>query len=154
MKTDSLPHRRPALALAAQGSNHPFVPIRSTAQREIIRRQIEAAERPLSVQEIHDLARAELDTVSLSTVYRTLNLLLESDEIVEVPLPGASVRYEMAGLKHHHHFHCNECGRTFDLHGCPPDIKDLAPPEFEIVSHDLTLFGRCPDCKTSTNADA
>lgn len=121
--------------------------IRRTQQREIIRDRITGAARPLSVQEIHDLARQELDTISLSTVYRTINLLLDEGEIVEVPLPGEPPRYERSGLRHHHHFHCNRCGRTYDLKGCPDRaIEDLAPQGFTVEDHDLTLYGRCDDC--------
>lgn len=122
---------------------------RRTRQREVIRGVIEASERPVSVAELHAKAREEWPTLSIATVYRTLNLLLEERSIVAVEVPGEGTRYERAGLHHHHHFHCQSCGRTFDLEGCPTRaIEGLAPAGFKVESHDVTLFGRCNVCST------
>jgi Fur family ferric uptake transcriptional regulator len=120
---------------------------RRTPQREIIKATIDDANRPLAPRELLELAQIQVPTLSLATVYRTLNLLLEDGFVIEVHLPGESVRYERAGRGHHHHFHCQQCGRAFDLTACPGDaISRMAPPGFRVASHDITLFGVCRDC--------
>jgi Fur family ferric uptake transcriptional regulator len=121
-------------------------PPRNTRQRNAIRQAFDESTRPLSPQEVLDWGRRRVANMSLATVYRTLAVLLEEKQITRVELPGQPPLYELAGLKHHHHFHCDVCGRTFDIEGCPGDLSRMVPPGFELKRHDLTLFGRCAAC--------
>lgn len=120
---------------------------RSTRQRAAIRAAISAAKRPLSPQEVLDAARVEVPALGMATVYRNLRALAEQGEILAVTLPSESPRYELAGHPHHHHFQCTGCDRVFDVHRCPGDLDGLAPRGFTVESHDITLYGRCLDCK-------
>lgn len=119
---------------------------RNTRQRTAIRDAIAKAGAPVSPREILDLAGEDAEGLGLATVYRTLKLLVEAKEVQPVDLPGQSTRYEIAGKAHHHHFHCNQCERVFELEGCCGHFEDLTPRGFELESHDVTLFGRCKDC--------
>lgn len=123
---------------------------RQTRQREIIRAAFEATPRPLAPRELLDLAQAELPSISLATVYRTIRMLVDEGHLAEVNLPGESARYEAAGRAHHHHFHCQRCGKAFDLPLCPGDaIARMAPKGFRVTGHDITLFGECAACGKS-----
>ena len=125
---------------------------RSTRQRSAIQSAIEAAQRPLSPQEVLDFARVDVPALGLATVYRNLRTLADEGTIQTVTLPGESARYEAAGHAHHHHFQCTECQRVFDVHQCPGDMKRLAPPGFTVESHEITLYGHCSDCKPAAPA--
>lgn len=127
---------------------------RSTRQRSAIRSAIDEAGRPLSPQEVLDLAQGEVPGLSLATVYRNLKQLVDADEVRAVSLPGESPRYEAAHHDHHHHFQCTECGRAFDVHACPGDMAGLAPAGFTVTHHELTLYGRCADCSPRRRARA
>lgn len=120
---------------------------RSTRQRTAIRTAISTAKRPLSPQEVLDAARVEVPALGMATVYRNLRALAEQGEILAVALPSESPRYELAGHPHHHHFQCTACNRVFDVHRCPGDLGRLAPSGFTVESHDITLYGRCRDCR-------
>ena len=120
---------------------------RSTRQRSSIRAAIEAAERPLLPAEILVAAQREVPAMGLATVYRNLKQLADAGEIQAVELPGEAPRYELSGHTHHHHFSCNVCRRVFDVHECPGNMKALAPRGFSVESHELTLYGRCRDCR-------
>jgi Fur family ferric uptake transcriptional regulator len=85
--------------------------------------------------------------LSLATVYRGLKSLVEEGVIAPVALPSEVTRYEVAGHHHHHHFQCLSCQRVYDVHACPGDLGRLAPPGFSVESHDLTLYGRCGECR-------
>ena len=121
---------------------------RQTRQLQAIRDAFEAAGRPMSIDELHALATGEIDSLGLRTVYRAVRRLQEAGEIVSVPVPGNTDRYELASAAstHHHHFHCTACDRYFDVHGCPGGLKKLLPKGFKLEHHDLTLSGLCASC--------
>jgi Fur family transcriptional regulator, ferric uptake regulator len=122
---------------------------RNTRQRAAIRKAFERADRPLSPQQVLDAAQADVDGVGIATVYRNIKALLEEDWLVAVELPGSATVYERSGKAHHHHFHCDECGRVFELTGCLPNINRLAGRKFSVARHELVLYGMCADCRTA-----
>ncbi|NDF20219.1 MAG: hypothetical protein EB065_11510 [Betaproteobacteria bacterium] len=63
-------------------------------------------------------------------------------------LPGETDRYEMH-KHHHHHFHCNSCHQVTDIDACPGDLASLMPSGYLLEAHELTLYGRCPDCASA-----
>ena len=119
---------------------------RKTDQKAAIRAAIEAAERPLTAQEICELAQVEVPGLGIATVYRNVKTLLANEWLSVVELPGAPVRYERANLGHHHHFQCDDCGRVFDVHGCPGGVKAIVPDGFELHRHEILMYGRCDVC--------
>jgi len=121
---------------------------RHTPQREAVYEVIREAAGPLTIPEIHDRAQERVPGLGIATVYRTVNLLQETDRIHEVILPTGETRYERAGIGHHHHFHCRVCDEVFDLDDCPVEIPDRAnfSGGFRVESHEVTLYGVCPDC--------
>lgn len=119
---------------------------RNTRQRNAIREAIAHSGRPLLPQEVLDAAHAAVPSLSLATVYRTLNALVAEGDLTTVSLPGESPRFEAAPQQHHHHFKCGDCQRVFDVHACPGDLGHLLPSGFEVQHHDLTLYGRCAEC--------
>lgn len=119
---------------------------RRTRQRQAICTVFLEVQRPLSPQEVLELARVRVPSLGLATVYRTLKGLLEEGFLVPVELPGKVPRYERAGKAHHHHFLCRVCGRVYELEGCPQDVETLVPPGFLAEGHEVTLYGRCAAC--------
>jgi Fur family transcriptional regulator, ferric uptake regulator len=123
-----------------------MAPIRNTRQRAAIEAAFDLVTRPLSPNEVCDLAREDVPKLGIATVYRALNEMVQEGSLRPVDLPGQNTRYEKSGLHHHHHFHCNRCDKVFDVDGCMLK-KDLSLPEgFEVQQHDITLTGICPDC--------
>ncbi|MEY3202612.1 MAG: hypothetical protein RIR70_2162 [Pseudomonadota bacterium] len=119
---------------------------RNTRQRNAIREAVAQAGRPLLPQEVLDAAQRQVPGLSLATVYRNLRTLQEEGALRAVMLPGENARYEEAGHGHHHHFQCRQCGRVFEVEGCPGNLARLAPPGFAVEDHDITLYGRCREC--------
>jgi Fur family ferric uptake transcriptional regulator len=127
---------------------------RSTRQNAAIRRAIADAGRPLSPAEVLEAARGEVAALGLATVYRNLKALLDEGAVQVVTLPGEVARYELARHDHHHHFRCDACQRVFDVHRCPGDLAALAPPGFRVDRHEITLYGRCAECRRAAKAAA
>ena len=119
---------------------------RSTRQRRAIRRVLLETLRPLSPREILELARKQVPSMGLATVYRNLRALVEEGAVVPVALPGEPMRYEAAGAGHHHHFLCRGCGRAFELPGCRLEAHLDLPHGFSAEDHEVVVYGRCPYC--------
>lgn len=121
---------------------------RTTRQKTAIQAAIETAQRPLSAQEILEQASLQVAQLGIATVYRNLKSLVSEEKVHVVTLPGENPRYESntAANHHHHHFQCTVCQRVFDVHDCPGDLKRMAPQGFVVERHELTLYGRCPEC--------
>ena len=122
------------------------MPERKTQQRDAIRLVLAAADRPLSPQEVLKSAKRRSPGLGIATVYRALKTLSDEGFLVPVDLPGEASRFELAGKKHHHHFHCRDCGRAFDLEGCVPAVHKLAPKGFRVEDHEVVLYGLCAAC--------
>ncbi|MEM8783067.1 MAG: transcriptional repressor [Planctomycetota bacterium] len=119
---------------------------RHTAQRTAIRAAIEAADGPLTPQEVLDAATPDAPGLGIATVYRALSAGVEDGWLQAVHLPIGPTRYEPAHRQHHHHFRCTACDRVFDLQGCPGNLQELLPPGFQLEQHDITLHGKCAKC--------
>ena len=119
---------------------------RNTKQRMAIEEVFQDVPRPLSPAEVLELAQKEVPGLGIATVYRALNDLVAEEKLRVVELPGQTARYEKSGLAHHHHFHCTECDKVFDLDGCflKPELE--LPAGFKLLGHDITLKGTCPHC--------
>lgn len=119
---------------------------RTTSQRGAIFRTLAGSGRPLSVAEIHRLAKGKSAGLGIATVYRNLKSLQSAGEIVAVDLPGHPPRWEVAPERHHHHFLCVACDKLFEIPGCPAGLRRLLPEGYTLEEHDILLRGRCDAC--------
>lgn len=119
---------------------------RRTMQRIAIGKVINTAERPLSADDILIRAREMAPTLDRSTVYRNLKTLTAEGLLTKVVHPELGALYEWADKAHHHHFHCRQCDRVFELPGCALDVSGSTPPGFRTVAHEVFLYGTCPEC--------
>lgn len=123
---------------------------RSTVQRQLIRAILEHAERHLDADDICQRARQRLPSVSLSTVYRNLQLLKEQGLVEEHQLDGMRRYYESALRSEHHHMVCLACGRIFEF-TCPSTEKLKSKIKkdqgFEVTGVDVRFAGYCPECQ-------
>jgi Fur family ferric uptake transcriptional regulator len=120
---------------------------RQTRQRDAILRVLHAAGGPLPVAEIHALAQKK-SKVGIATVYRTLKMLQQNEQIRAVTLPSGETRYESEPQAHHDHFQCRVCRQVFDLDACPLRLKSGSklPGGFLVEDHQMLLYGLCPSC--------
>jgi Fur family transcriptional regulator, ferric uptake regulator len=119
---------------------------RKTSQRAAIEEVFRVADRPLGIEEILQQGRTRVESLNQATVYRNLKLLVEQGWLKPVSHPAMGTLYERAGKGHHHHFHCHDCNRVFELPGCTLNQQTAAPQGFIVEEHDVFLFGVCPSC--------
>ncbi len=121
---------------------------RVTPQRRAILAIIEEQGGHLSADEIYHLARREVPRLSLSTVYRTLELLKDLDLVSELHLAGDHYRYE-AQSGEHQHLVCLSCGQVVEFecaHWAQMHQKLADEHGFKITGSRVELFGYCGDC--------
>jgi Fur family ferric uptake transcriptional regulator len=100
--------------------------------------------------ELFEIVRTRLPNISLGTVYRNLDLLVQSGEARKLEFSGAKARFDgRPGL--HYHIRCVRCQRVDDVHDLPPgfavgQVRQLSG--YEVLGCRLEFFGICPECKT------
>jgi Fur family ferric uptake transcriptional regulator len=128
------------------------IQLRNTKQKDAIRTAFASAARPLSPEEALVEAAKLVEGISAATIYRNIHALVEDAWLSQVVVPGEPARYEVAGKGHHHHFHCDRCGRIYDLAGCTLQPKPKLPGGFRMTGHELFLYGICQSCGKATRA--
>lgn len=124
--------------------------LRNSKQRQAILDLLVSSPEHMSAEEIYQKARVLQPNISLGTVYRNLDTLSEQGLIIRTSFADGKARYEMAGMDHHHHLICLQCGEIKDLEQCPmaPALKTaLQEADFEVVQHQFEVYGYCPKCQ-------
>jgi len=121
--------------------------MRVTPQRQAIFSILGACERHLTAEEVFETARRQMPTISLRTVYQTLNDLASMGELNQLHLGPGSSRFD-PNTEPHHHLVCQSCGEVVDLH---TDLTDIRVPDdvvdgFRITSTEVVFRGRCASC--------
>jgi Fur family ferric uptake transcriptional regulator len=125
--------------------------MRITASRRNILNVLFRAERPLSLQEIQELAASESDGPDYATVFRMIALLDRLHIVHKVNLQRSCSYYELNDpSKHYDHIVCTGCGKVVVIDiPCPLAETEKSVAEhygFRNLSHSLEFFGRCPKC--------
>ena len=102
---------------------------------------------------LYEKLREEIPHLSLGTVYRNLNKLLEQGEINEVVSTQPIRRFD-ADTDFHYHFICDECKSVYDLEHLMPlnifnKIRHQIPHDTRRYS--VEFFGICENCKENNN---
>lgn len=121
-----------------------------TPQRALVFQVLtENAGRPMRPEDIFRCCAEKGGSMSLPTVYRTLQLFTRLGVALPVHLHEDAQYYEINLGKHHHHFVCIGCGTVEPVEACMIDqMKEVVRDnhDFLITSHCLSLFGYCPGC--------
>lgn len=129
---------------------------RSTEQRQLIREILWQADEHLDADEIYRQARQRSSGISLSTVYRSLQVFKELGLVSEHQF-GSRRYYEPAPRGKHHHLVCLGCGRVFEFK-CPSTerLKSRISKEegFKVTEAEVRLAGYCPECQERMTVSA
>lgn len=122
---------------------------RNTRQRGEVLALLAETDEFRSAQQLHQELVGRGAKVGLTTVYRTLQLLVDADEVDVMRLPSGEQLFRRCGRTHHHHLVCRTCGTTVEVEG--PAVERwaervAAEHGFTDVAHTLEVFGTCPRC--------
>lgn len=124
--------------------------LRITKQRKMILEAIEAAENPISAEEIFEDIKDE--GLDLSTVYRNLNILEEKSVLLKTTNIDGISYYQLHTDSHKHFITCNICHSKYIIENCPiHELEDQVENEtgFQITGHNFEFTGICPSCQQS-----
>jgi Fur family peroxide stress response transcriptional regulator len=123
---------------------------RITPQRLAVLKVLAASDGHPSVERIYETVREQFPTTSIATIYKTVALLKQENELIEISFPDGSNRYDGNKPYPHPHLICTRCKKITD-----PDLSSLEDLSaevtketgFQIHTHRVDFFGLCRECQ-------
>ncbi|PWU08248.1 MAG: Fur family transcriptional regulator [Verrucomicrobia bacterium] len=122
--------------------------LRSTPQRRHIYDALMGRRDHPSATEVFLRVKKNAPSISLATVYNSLEALVACGLVRAVHVDREPTRY-CANLQEHGHFLCDKCGKVHDVNWPAPPQSSL-PPGYIIHSQEMTLRGLCNKCASSS----
>ncbi|MCM8817849.1 MAG: transcriptional repressor [Candidatus Omnitrophica bacterium] len=132
---------------------------RTTQARQVILDVFYNCKEHLSAEDIYLKIHKKYPGISLTTVYRTLEILNRLGIIEKHDFGDGRARYELAHhlckKGHHHHLVCSGCGKVIDYDDLVDKETDFIKTieehlskryRFKITGHLVQFFGMCPEC--------
>ena len=121
--------------------------MRYSKQRELVMQTVENLCDHPTAEEIYDTAAKECPGLSLGTVYRNLNSLVEAGRVRRVSIPGRADRFDHT-LCWHSHLYCTACGGVVDADVDEKQVMRLVRRQKDVVVQDcaVVLIGVCEAC--------
>lgn len=117
-----------------------------TRQQKLICQILQSGSGHLTAEAIFFLARKEIPSIAMGTVYRNLNLLAADGRIRRLTVPGQPDRFDHITCQHGHLL-CPRCGKLEDL--LLPGLMDMLRQTSgqEITAYELTVCCVCAECR-------
>lgn len=130
------------------------VEIRNTKQRRAVTATLETLKDFISAQDLHQLMLSRGEKVSLATIYRLLQSMVNAGEVETLKTEEGEAIYRRCGLEHHHHhILCRSCGaaQEFEI----PELEELVHAiagqhGYTQVSHVMEMTGLCANCSAES----
>ena len=122
-----------------------------TRQRDVVARAVLLSDEHLSVDAIQRRLQEQGERVGLATIYRTLDVLVESGLVRAHDFGEGFKRYEpMPAQTDHEHLICERCGQVVEfqnerLERMLPIIAD--EHAFQHARHRVEIYGVCRECR-------
>lgn len=129
---------------------------RLTPQRLAVLKVLAADSGHPTVEQVFDQVRIDYPTTSLATIYKTIDMLKDIGEVLELSV-GESHRYDGRDPRPHPHLICEGCGAVVDiaLDGVYGDAAALLSAARDVETRhgyaelvpQVEFRGRCPTCQ-------
>lgn len=123
--------------------------INLSAQRIAIMRYLMTHRVHPTAEMVYDALHPSMPTLSLTTIYNTLRLMVEKGAVRALNGDPGTTRYDV-GTDEHAHFYCRRCGKIVDLDFDMEEFKfAVNVSAMHIERFELSLRGLCEECKES-----
>jgi Fur family peroxide stress response transcriptional regulator len=121
---------------------------RRTPQRLAVMEFLEGNSSHPSAEEVYSALKKKFPTLSLATVYNTLETLRDMGKIVEVGGGFAQKRFDPV-TKSHHHLICIKCQKILDIpERFNPVLTEDEKRGFSVIRSQVEFYGLCPECQS------
>jgi Fur family ferric uptake transcriptional regulator len=121
---------------------------RMTPQRAAILEALRATKSHPTAEALYDMVQERLPRISLGTVYRNLQVLVEEGWARRLPAQSGSHHFD-GDTSEHHHARCRSCDKIFDV-GLPEDPALRARVErqtgIRVETLRIEFEGTCRNC--------
>lgn len=116
-------------------------------QRQIVLDTVLNSREHMTALQVYHTARQQCSRLSLGTVYRNLNTLVEIGKIRRVSIPGEADRFDWE-LADHQHFYCRKCKKVLNLEVSMPALQQLVGNGQKMYAeqYNFVVTGLCDDC--------
>jgi Fe2+ or Zn2+ uptake regulation protein len=122
---------------------------RYTEQRAAVYRFLSGVTSHPNADEVFQKVRTQVPGISLATVYKSLETLVNCGLAAKLTYSDGSACYD-AKMEPHHHARCVSCGEVFDVPGVltEEDLEVLSEglDGFSVLGYRLELTGFCTTC--------
>ena len=118
--------------------------MRNTKQKQMILQIINNSTNHLNAFEVYEKVRKAIPNISLGTVYRNLNMLVEEKKARRLKAANGIDRFDNTKIQHHH-FVCMKCGKYYDVFD-KIELKNLKENYGIIENYEIQINGICNDC--------
>jgi len=128
------------------GNKHKY---KRSRQRERIYSLLCSTDTHPTANWIYDELKKDFNNLSMGTVYRNINILIDQKKIQRLEAGSSFDRFD-GNVETHYHFICGDCGAIDDL---PDDVFSelneivIANTDYDAEKHRLDFYGVCPSCK-------
>ena len=121
--------------------------LKNTPQRQVIFAHLHGHSGHPTAESVYVAIARDMPSISLRTVYQTLNDLVSMGELTSVDLEGGAVRFD-PNMADHHHALCRRCGSLadveLDLSSLSLQLHGFYPDSMQVVVH-----GHCAPCSSA-----
>ena len=117
-------------------------------QREEILKVVKSSRGHISALDVYNEVKKIIPNISLGTVYRNLNSLVEHDYITKINMPSGSDIFDYT-LGEHSHIHCVKCNEIIDISSnLNEKIKELVEISINCkITKPIVFEGICHKCR-------
>lgn len=119
--------------------------IRLSHQRLKVLEYLSCSKSHPTVEQIYTDLHKEVPTLSKTTIYNTLNILIKTGIVRVITIEDNETRYDLIS-ENHGHFKCESCGKIYDF---DIDIDSFSTEQlsnFKINDKSIYFKGICPEC--------
>ena len=125
--------------------------LKYTRQREIVLNILYHSDTHFTPESLYmEIKRKEPNlNVGIATVYRTLNLLEDSQMVTSLSFGAAGKKFELANKPHHDHLICKNCGKIVEFENSIVERQQALiakEHKFKLTGHLMQLYGICDAC--------